>query len=186
MALTDKLTAIAAAIRGISCKTALMTVDQMTTEIDAIHETWDDMIHGSIAGHYKNATVERIGSHSMYAKAYLTSCEFSSVTEIWGGGCYGCSRMESARFPVLRTINNTSFSGCAALEALILDQITAVPNLVNVSAFNNTPIADGTGYVYVPDNLVDAVKAATNWTTFADQIKGISELPAALKTLYGI
>ena len=35
---------------------------------------------------------------------------------------------------------------------------------------------DGTDYIYVPDNLVDGFKIATNWSTYATQIKPISEL----------
>ena len=31
--------------------------------------------------------------------------------------------------------------------------------------------------IYVPDALVNDYKAATNWSTYADRIKGISELP---------
>ena len=33
------------------------------------------------------------------------------------------------------------------------------------------------GYIYVPDALVDSYKKATNWVTYADQIKPLSELP---------
>ena len=44
------------------------------------------------------------------------------------------------------------------------------------NAFGNTPIGKGAGHVYVPDELVDAYKTATNWVAFADQIKPISEL----------
>lgn len=49
-------------------------------------------------------------------------------------------------------------------------------SLGNKNSFNNTPIASGTGFIYVPDNLVEQYKAATNWSTFANQIKPISEL----------
>ena len=35
-------------------------------------------------------------------------------------------------------------------------------------------------YFYVPDNLVDSYKAATNWSTYANQIRPISELSDAV------
>ncbi len=57
-----------------------------------------------------------------------------------------------------------------------MPNITAVPTLSNSNAFANTPIAQGTGYIYVPDNLVASFKTATNWSTYASQIKGVSEL----------
>ena len=52
--------------------------------------------------------------------------------------------------------------------------------------FYNTAIENGTGYIYVPDSLVDSYKTATNWSTYASQIKPISELPQEYKTLYNI
>lgn len=38
--------------------------------------------------------------------------------------------------------------------------------------------------IYVPDASVDAYKAATNWATYAGQIKAVSELPNDNPTLY--
>ena len=57
-----------------------------------------------------------------------------------------------------------------------MPNITAVPKLRNINAFKNTPIEKGTGYIYVPDNLVDSFKIAENWSTYADQIKSINEM----------
>jgi len=74
-------------------------------------------------------------------------------------------------------INNSAlmFSGCTKLTKVIINSPSVFP-MTNVSFFTNTPIANGTGYVYVPDNLVATYKARTNWTTYASQIKGMSEL----------
>lgn len=52
---------------------------------------------------------------------------------------------------------------------------TTPPTLENV-AFSNTPIASGTGFIYVPDASVADYKAATNWAQYASQIKPMSEL----------
>lgn len=46
--------------------------------------------------------------------------------------------------------------------------------------FNNTPIKQGLGWIYVPSNLVDSYKSATNWSAYADQIVSIDEYPKAL------
>ena len=72
--------------------------------------------------------------------------------------------------------NAYMFQYCTNLKTLIINN----PNLfkiTNVNAFSNSLIASGTGYVYVPDNMVETYKTATNWSTYADQIKPISELP---------
>lgn len=74
-------------------------------------------------------------------------------------------------------IRTRCFYGCSSLTKFVMN-VSKVFDLWSADAFNNTPIAKGTGYIYVPDNLVDSYKSATNWSTYASQIKGLSELPA--------
>jgi hypothetical protein len=62
------------------------------------------------------------------------------------------------------------------LTTVIL-RVNKVCTLANVSAFNNTPIKNGSGYVYVPSALVDSYKAASNWSTYAAQIRAIEDYP---------
>jgi hypothetical protein len=69
-----------------------------------------------------------------------------------------------------------AFSGCTKLQTLIIRGSQVVP-LYNTTAFTNTPIANGTGYIYVPSTLVEQYKTATNWATFADQIRAIEDYP---------
>jgi hypothetical protein len=45
--------------------------------------------------------------------------------------------------------------------------------LNNVNAFTNASNV----IIYVPDALVNSYKSASNWSTYADRIKGLSELP---------
>lgn len=73
-------------------------------------------------------------------------------------------------------IYSLAFMNCSNLTKIVLPNITGVPRLMNKNAFSNTPIESGTGYIYVPDNLVDRFKTASNWSTYADQIKPISEM----------
>jgi len=68
-----------------------------------------------------------------------------------------------------------NFAGASNLETLILRSST-ICTLASANGFADTKIAAGTGYIYVPDNLVESYKTATNWVTFANQIKPISEL----------
>lgn len=74
-------------------------------------------------------------------------------------------------------IASSAFSGCSSLTKLVLDSVAPYKwSLASANALQGTPIAAGTGYVYVPDELVDTYRAATNWATLADQIKPLSEL----------
>ena len=81
------------------------------------------------------------------------------------------------------TNNSYMFGFSPKLEAVVIDS-PAVFRLTAPTAFNNSGISKGTGFVYVPDNLVDEYKSATNWTTVADQIKPLSELPQEVKDVF--
>lgn len=76
----------------------------------------------------------------------------------------------------ITTINSNAFKGCSKLSKFILPNVTSVPKLSHTNAFSGTPIESGTGYIYVPDTLVDSFKSASNWSTYADQIKSLNEL----------
>ena len=77
---------------------------------------------------------------------------------------------------MVTSIAATAFDTCSALTTVILRK-NQVCTLANVSAFNSTPIKSGTGYVYVPSALVDSYKTATNWSTYAAQIRAIEDYP---------
>ena len=61
------------------------------------------------------------------------------------------------------------------MSKVVLPNNTGVPTLSS-GAFDGSPIQNGTGYIYVPDTLLSDFQSATNWTKYASQIKGISEL----------
>lgn len=74
------------------------------------------------------------------------------------------------------TISTNAFNGSGNMVHLVLRSNELCP-LSDVNAFTGTPISIGCGYIYVPADLVDTYKAATNWSTYADQIVSLSEYP---------
>lgn len=40
---------------------------------------------------------------------------------------------------------------------------------------NGTPIANGTGYIYVPSALIEQYKVAENWSTYASQFRALED-----------
>ena len=71
-----------------------------------------------------------------------------------------------------------AFYDCSNLTTVIFGDAfsSSIP-----SVFCDTPIEDGTGYIYVPDNVLNEYK--TNNPNY--QFKPISELPSNLKEEYG-
>ena len=78
------------------------------------------------------------------------------------------------------TIAANKFNNANGLVHLILRSDTLC-SLSASSAFTNTPIANGIGWIYVPTDLVSTYKTATNWSTYADQIVSIDEYPKRLQ-----
>lgn len=90
---------------------------------------------------------------------------------------YGSSEVDLSAKPT--SIGENAFSSAYNMTALILRYSEMIP-LTNVNAFTNTPIQAGYGWIYVPSDLVDTYKAATKWSTFAEQIVSIDEYPKAI------
>lgn len=109
----------------------------------------------------------------------LKNVSIPKVEYIYSYSFYKCTSLEKLDFSdVFGCIQNASnFWDCTSLTTIIFRKTDAAVILSNADNFSNTPIASGTGYIYVPDALVDTYKAATNWSTYAEQIKGLSELP---------
>ena len=111
-----------------------------------------------------------------------------------------CNELSVVCLPNLRSINSSySFYKDYSLTHLIITQEDTICTLSSSSTFSNgcyhftgtkydpyNPNGDKDGYIYVPDSLVEQYKSATNWSKWADQIKGLSELSQDIKEEFGI
>lgn len=110
--------------------------------------------------------------------ASLTSANLPLVTDL-PADVFRNSAIQTADFSAVTNINRTAFTDCKNLETLII-RTPSVCVISDISvALRGSKIAAGTGYIYVPDNLVESYKTATNWVALANQIKPISELEAS-------
>lgn len=122
-------------------------------------------------------TVTKIG---MYGFAYcqqLESAQLQSVTILDSGAFTYCSKLKTVELSStsVSRVGASAFNKCTELITLII-RSERVPTLTTTT-FTDTPIASGTGYVYVPSTLVESYKTATNWSTYADQIRAIEDYP---------
>lgn len=101
----------------------------------------------------------------------------SGVMSIGGSAFSSCESLTRIRIPSnVTTIGNYAFLKCKSLRSVIIENTNEVITLSSTNVFDSTPIELGTGFIFVPDELVESYKTATNWTVYADQIKGISEV----------
>lgn len=104
----------------------------------------------------------------------LEVIKLPSLVNATSSAFQNCTALKIAKFDSLKNISTSTFYNCQSLKALIIG--TTNCTLSNVNAFNNSAIATGTGFIYVPDEAVDTYKTATNWNAYASAIKGISEI----------
>lgn len=108
----------------------------------------------------------------------LTSANLPLITTL-PADAFRNSTIRTADFASVTNINRTAFTDCKSFETLII-RTPSVCVISDISvALRGSKIAAGTGYIYVPDNLVDSYKTATNWVALANQIKPISALEAS-------
>lgn len=119
--------------------------------------------------------VTSISPYAFRANSVLTSINIPKVTLLNTCMFQDCTILNDLDFTNVTQIGSSAFQSCKGLTKLILRN-EAMVTLKNTNVFSGTPIAGGTGFVYVPDTLVDTYKSGSNWTTYANQIKGISEL----------
>lgn len=88
--------------------------------------------------------------------------------------------------PIATSVSANAFAYCYKFTTLILRSSTMC-TLANTNAFNSCYHFHGTtnsshnpsgakdGYIYVPRALVDTYKAASNWSTYASQIRALED-----------
>ena len=206
MALTDKLTNIADAIRSKGSTTDQLTLAGMVDAINAI-QTGENEIAQFIENkitNFSNEELTAISDYGLAGKDNMQSLYIPNVVSVGGYAFDGCETITEIHFEkhitfkskkhpymALRGAKNAVkiefndgftasmsyvFYNMTNLKAVII-RGDNVSQLSNGNHFSGSSIANGTGYIYVPAVLVDQYKAATNWVTIADQIRAIEDYP---------
>lgn len=84
---------------------------------------------------------------------------------------YGCNSLVSVDILGGSIIYSDSLYGCTSLKSLVIRGTVRITTLNTNSGIENCPNLT----VYVPDELVDSYKVATNWSVIADRIRPLSE-----------
>lgn len=125
-------------------------------------------------------TVEVVGDYNMTNKIIMktvTKYKDNIATRVGKCAFRKCVLLTTVDMPNITLIDENAFNECSTLTVLILRRTDSIVTLMNANALANTPIAGGTGYIYVPSALVDAYKADTEWSVYASQIRAIEDYP---------
>lgn len=124
-------------------------------------------------------TADVIGDDEMCDQIIMrtvTEYKENRIAQIGMSAFYYCKALTVVDVPEVTTIATQAFGECTALEALIL-RSSVIATLESSDSLKNSGIAKGTGFVYVPSALVEGYKSATNWSTYAAQIRAIEDYP---------
>ncbi len=115
--------------------------------------------------------------NSCFMGSGLIEGDFSAVSVLESGAFRSCSRLQRLELPNLQSIlSYNNFLNCTSLTTLVLSGQTMAA-LDSDSALDGTPIAAGTGYIYVPSALLSAYQQDSVWNTFAAQFRAIEDYP---------
>lgn len=118
---------------------------------------------------------------------YIQPLNTDSVSEAHSGMFYNCWKLKRIDITKYYKDNYNFAANCYSLKEVIIRTMDTVPE-ISSSAFNKCYHFYGTtnatynpdglkdGRIYVPDDKVEALKTATNWSVFADIIVPLSTL----------
>ncbi len=86
-----------------------------------------------------------------------------TATTIMQEALSACKKLEVVKLSKVTMIYAYAFRGCTSLRELWITKTGTIPTLGNVSAFDNTPIGDGTGVIYVPQGLLSRYSSTSQW-----------------------
>lgn len=176
--------------------------DASTEDYDDVVAT-DTDISPAIT-HYKqtNPSLNYIRNYGFYGCNRLESIDVPNIIQFGTYSFMYCSALKNVVAPKIEVVNTSAFqdsglerldcspnredepitfnTACfrrSNLETLIIRHATQVAKCGSSTTFNSTPIAEGTGYIYVPQALIEQYKVATNWATYANQFRAIEDYP---------
>lgn len=114
--------------------------------------------------------VTSIPSSCFYQLKNITNVDIpNNVTEIKDNAFNGCTKLETVTMGnAVTSIKYNAFSGCTKLSSITIE--TTTPPTLGSNAFYNNKSGRK---IFVPAESVDAYKAASGWSTYANDIEAI-------------
>lgn len=140
MAIIEKLTAIADAIRGKTGKSDNLTLAEMPSEIESIQtggESCDHAMEDSLVARnsteYVNDRVEHIGYQAFRYYSSLKRCSFANAKTIAQYAFSDCGALEQVNIPNATTLSGRMLNNCTSIKTLYLPRVTTLEDYALVS-----------------------------------------------------
>lgn len=145
---------------------------------------------------YKNDTITTLGDYKFYGDDGVTGVNCENL-QIVGSNCfYDCDGIYNVYLPSIRSLHSYAFYNCSYLQRVELGEnlqsmenyifgycnnlkrvIIRNPNRVpdiGSDLFQNSSITNGTGFVFVPNELIESYRSHAIWAKYANAIDGIT------------
>lgn len=112
---------------------------------------------------------------SAFSSSGLTS--FTTHVNDIGVGAFGyCSKLQifEATATKAGSLRSSLFQYCESLDTVILRSLDMWQN-DSTYVFYKSKIASGGGFIYVPKDLIETYKVATNWVAYADYFRALED-----------
>lgn len=107
---------------------------------------------------------------------YLESINLPALEATPGYCFYRCIALSKVFLSVCSVLYQDCFTYCSNLREITLMSTSVCKiSILRGTIFGYTPIASGTGSIYVPASLVSDYQAAAYWSSYASQIYSIPE-----------
>ncbi len=126
----------------------------------------------SLSGELSLPNLTSLGGYAFYGTK-ITAFIAPLVTTLPAYCFSRASQLVVVDVSAVTSVEGNVFDSCASLATLIVRSST--PPTLGANALRGTAIAAKMGYIYVPDESVEAYKTTTNWSNYADIIFPISE-----------
>jgi hypothetical protein len=142
--------------------------------------------------------VETLGSNALEDAHGITELYLPKAITIGQSACEGVSQLKKVTLGNVKTIGIRAFCrdvNCEEIDISLNENVgsigmqafsgneklskltirgAALIKLEDSNVFGDTPIANGTGKIYVDPSMVETYKTATNWSNYASVIEAIS------------
>lgn len=169
-------------------------------EVDVPSATYSDVYSFAECSSLESVNlplITRVSEDAFRKCSSLKDVTLSNATELQQRAFHSCSSLEKLIVPKAITFYNNSLRLCTALKVvdtsklnkineyvftsntnmtcLILRNTERICNLGALNSYTDTPIANGTGFIYVPSVLFDGYKNQYASSIFANQFRALED-----------
>lgn len=122
---------------------------------------------------FKDNVITSVEKNAFVECSELVSVVLPSVVSIDNGVFRSCTKLTSLDLLSVAKIGDAAINGCSSLQALIVrsDAVCSI----SYNNFSNPGLLQAGGYIYVPRELMESYKTASNWNLASGRFRALED-----------